>query len=133
MLSPFMWAAEMTFEVVGTRKVPHHTGWAIMATVVAAWFALEVLVSTLGSFDRRLGRIPDGTTALFRRSTTMRILFAIYLVLAVFLAILDGTGNLFAGCGHDIPFGLGTFLAAASAASMLGRSRRGRAQALAVA
>jgi len=116
MLSPFMWPAEVTYEVTEIRTVVRHTGWAILAMLVAAWFALEVLVSTLGGFDRRLGRIPDGSTALFERSTTMRILIAIYLVLVVFMAFSSGDGYLFSQTA-TFQFALGTFLTAGGAAS----------------
>ena len=84
--------------------------------MVAAWFALEVLVSTLGAFDRRLGRVPDGSTVFIQRSTTMRILIAIYLVLVVFMAFWSGDGFLFSQTA-TFQFALGTFLTAAGAAS----------------
>jgi ABC-type transport system involved in multi-copper enzyme maturation permease subunit len=126
MLSPFMWAAEMTFEASERMNVPHHTGWAIIGTVAAAWFALELLASTLCSFDRRLGRMTDDPSMFFTRSTTMRILIAVYLVLAALLAISAGRNELFS-LAAAFQFVVGTFLATASAASTPTAARVGRA------
>ena len=116
MLSPFMFSAELAYEVQETRVVVNHTGWAMLSTAVAAWFALELLLSTLGGFDRRLGRIPDRTTTLLGRSITMRILSVIYLVLSLFMAF-ESVGNYYASLGATFQFALATFLAAASGAS----------------
>ena len=130
MLSPFMWAAELTYEVAETRNVPHHTGWAIMATVVAAWFALEVLVATLASFDRRLGRISDGTTdgvAAFDDDAN----------LVRGLSVARGVPGFFDGkklsvCGSvTLQFALGNIPGGWECGVCSGRSRRGLGSALA--
>ncbi len=110
-LSPFMCAAAIAFQV-SVNTDPDFTAWATIATVIAAWFAVEALASTLISFDRRLGRIGDGTTSLLRKSTRMRILSGIYFGFVVFLCA--GTRDPLIAA---LQFTLGTFLAVAYAAS----------------
>jgi ABC-type transport system involved in multi-copper enzyme maturation permease subunit len=120
-LSPFMWAAAIAFQV-SVNTDPDFAAWATIATVIAAWFAAEALASTLMSFDRRLGRIGDGTTRLLRQSPKMRILSGIYLGLAVLLCAMNRDRDLLS-LFAAFQFTLGTFLAVANAASS--RERRG--------
>ncbi len=114
-LSPFMWAAAMAFQVsVGAE--PHFAPWATAAVVIAAWFAIQLLVSTLGSLDHRLGRIPGNATRLLRQSMRMRILSGIYLSLAILLSVTTEDAQ-FVPPFASFLFTLGTFLAAGHAAS----------------
>ncbi len=114
-LSPFMCAAAIAYQV-SVNTDPDYLAWATIATVIAAWFAVEALASTLISFDRRLGRVGDGTTTLLRQSLRMRILSGIYLGLTVLLCATTRDGDLLS-LFVAFQFTLGTFLAVANAAS----------------
>ena len=114
-LSPFMWAAAMAYQV-SERREEYFVPWAGLATVLLAWFAFEVLVSTIVKFDERLGRISDGATRLLKSSRRMKILSGIFLALAFLLSVLTDNPEL-VPVVVALQFVLGTFLAAASAAS----------------
>jgi ABC-type transport system involved in multi-copper enzyme maturation permease subunit len=115
MFSPFMWAAELAFEVA-ERNQPDRTAWMILSTVLTAWVAVELLMSTLGDYDRRLGRIDDALARLVRPSTALRIMNAISLPIVVFLGLGSGGPYQFS-LGATMAFTLVTVLAVGSAAA----------------
>ena len=116
MASPFMWAAAMTFEAANLGLGNHRgVGWAIAWTILAAIFAAKMLDSTLGSFDRRLGRIEDVEARLVRGPRLVRVLSAVYLVCALLLCLL-ARDELLVPIAASLQFTLGTFVVAATTA-----------------
>ena len=90
--------------------------WATLATVVAAWFAIEVLGWALINFDDRLGRVADGSSKLLKNPLKMRVLSGIFVALALFLGMTTSNPEIVPPIAAVL-FVLGTLLAAASAAS----------------
>jgi ABC-type transport system involved in multi-copper enzyme maturation permease subunit len=58
--SPFFWAGEMSFEWCDRRASPKLVGWAIVWTLAYASAGALVLVATLATFNRCLGRVETG-------------------------------------------------------------------------
>ena len=120
--SPFFWAAMTTIEAGPVRMPPvfeRHFFWIIFYALCAA--ALHL--TTLTSFDRRLGRIDDGATWLCLPSRPFRILTAVYFAsaacFAFFLFLSIGRSNLRAVWNRA------DFLAGIAAAGCQGRVAAG--------
>jgi ABC-type transport system involved in multi-copper enzyme maturation permease subunit len=117
MASPFMWAAAMTHDAGNLGPGDHRgVGWAIAWTFLAAFFAAKVLGYTLGSFDRRLGRVEDVATRLGRPSRSDRVLNAVCLVCVLLLCLLARDWAL-VPIAASLQFTLGSFMVAATASS----------------
>ena len=66
--SPFYFAGELSFELCETRMsmMRRHFGWGIFWLLAYAFAAIGLLVSTLLTFDRFLGRVETGMAPLGR-------------------------------------------------------------------
>ena len=116
MASPFMWAAAMTFESANLGLGNHRgVGWAIGWTVLAAIFAAKLMDSTLGCFDRRLGRMETVETRLGRSSRSVRVVCAVYSGCALLLCLLALDRSL-APIAASLQFTLGSLVVAGTAA-----------------
>jgi ABC-type transport system involved in multi-copper enzyme maturation permease subunit len=121
MASPFMWAVAMTFEAANLGLGNHRgVGWAIAWTILAAIFAAKMLDATLGSFDRKLGRIEAVEARLARGPRLVRVLSAVYLVCAVLLCLLARDSTLIP-IAASLQFTLGTCVVAGTAALPLSK------------
>jgi hypothetical protein len=60
--SPFFWAGELSFELCSKRwGGVRHAEAAVVWTIAYGLTAVVLLLATLGTFDRCLGRVPAGT------------------------------------------------------------------------
>jgi ABC-type transport system involved in multi-copper enzyme maturation permease subunit len=60
--SPFFWAGEMSFELYDRAGDMKNVGWALFWTFAYASAAVALLVATMATFNRCLGRVEAGLT-----------------------------------------------------------------------
>jgi len=116
--SPIFWAFWTTLEAL-QKRMPERTVWELFWIIFYGLGAAGLFLSTLSSFDRRLGRTDDAMIQSRTSSRWLRMITAIYSVFAIFFTFFllgsppDSTSLPF---GSGLIFSLGLLLLALSAA-----------------
>ena len=126
LLSPLVWGGTMTVDLATPSPVVTPIDWALFWTLMWALVAVGLLLTTLASFDRRLGRVETVFARLARPSRWAQIAAMICFTLGVIFsldALLGWPVGARAFWINGVPFTVALLLVGAAAATSLFEGR----------